>query len=149
MTKKTVNHGWFDVDIWLVAITMRVVKLSLATSLEEKSSRSISQIWSDFTGNMNRKPQPLYLPSIRKYCPVCGQASYSAAGIHPQCAVQQMDAKRMKQVKVPSKSPKKASSLTDAETRPWHKICPKCREFVHVRKKACDCGYAFSRTRST
>jgi hypothetical protein len=31
-----------------------------------------------------------------KQCPVCGKTSYSAVGIHPQCAVQQADAPRRK-----------------------------------------------------
>jgi hypothetical protein len=41
------------------------------------------------------KPQPLYsMPSLGTVCPVCGKKSYSAAGIHPQCAVKQADAPR-------------------------------------------------------
>jgi hypothetical protein len=41
------------------------------------------------------KPEPLYtMPSLGTVCPVCGKKSYSAAGIHPQCAVKQADAPR-------------------------------------------------------
>jgi hypothetical protein len=31
------------------------------------------------------------LASTRSRCPVCGQAVYSRAGIHPQCAMRQAD----------------------------------------------------------
>ncbi|MDZ4658857.1 MAG: hypothetical protein SH868_14875 [Bythopirellula sp.] len=41
------------------------------------------------------KPAPLFeSPTHGTVCPVCGKKSYSAAGIHPQCAVQQADAPR-------------------------------------------------------
>jgi hypothetical protein len=41
------------------------------------------------------KPEPLYtMPSLGTVCPVCGKKSYSAAGIHPQCAMKQADAPR-------------------------------------------------------
>ena len=91
---------------------------------------------------MNQKPEPLYPSRNRKHCPVCGKVSYSAAGIHPQCAMDQADAKRIQEVKPLSKSPKKKVTK-DADAKPWQKTCPKCKAFMHVRKKLCDCGYAF------
>jgi hypothetical protein len=46
----------------------------------------------------NRKPEPLlYQAAAGRRCPVCGEKSYSATGIHPQCAVQQADAPRQRQ----------------------------------------------------
>ena len=90
---------------------------------------------------MNRKPLPLYGHPVREHCPVCGEVSYSAAGIHPQCAVQQADAKRMKQAKPRSKSLKKVNKGTDV--KPWQRSCPRCKTLVHVRKLICACGYAF------
>ena len=50
---------------------------------------------SDPEPKMNSK----HLPPLRDYpqpklCPVCGKASYSAKGIHPQCAVSQADEPR-------------------------------------------------------
>jgi hypothetical protein len=42
------------------------------------------------------KPAPLYPAPAGKTCPICGKRSYSAQGIHPQCAVQQADAPRQK-----------------------------------------------------
>lgn len=91
--------------------------------------------------NMTRKPQPLYPPPLRDYCPVCGKVSYSLAGIHPQCAVQQADAKRMKRVKAGVKAVKAVTG--SAELKPWHKVCPRCRVLVHVRRSECECGYSF------
>lgn len=93
---------------------------------------------------MSRKPQPLYAPPFRSHCPVCGEVSYSAAGIHPQCAMQQADVKRMKRIKSPSKSLKK-KMIRDADAKPWQKICPKCRALVHIRKLVCECGHAFGK----
>lgn len=44
----------------------------------------------------NKKPGPLFKAPSRTQCPICGKASYSATGIHPQCAVEQADAPRQK-----------------------------------------------------
>lgn len=38
------------------------------------------------------KPGPIEAPTIRKICPVCGKASYSQEGTHPQCALARADA---------------------------------------------------------
>jgi len=46
------------------------------------------------------KPDPLFLRPHRKICPVCGTTSYSASGMHPQCAMQQADAPRMERLKI-------------------------------------------------
>ena len=40
------------------------------------------------------KPLPLKPQRVQPLCPVCGKASYSRGGIHPQCAVQQADEPR-------------------------------------------------------
>jgi hypothetical protein len=42
------------------------------------------------------KPEPLFSSPPGRVCPICGKRSYSAHGIHPQCAVQQADAPRQK-----------------------------------------------------
>jgi hypothetical protein len=39
-----------------------------------------------------KKPEVIYFPANRKYCPVCGKVSYSQSGEHPQCAVARADA---------------------------------------------------------
>ncbi len=93
---------------------------------------------------MNSKPQPLYVPPVRNVCPVCGSVSYSASGVHPQCAMEQWDAERMKRIKLRCKSPKKAKASTS--TSPWQSICPKCKAIVHIRKKVCSCGHSLART---
>ena len=91
------------------------------------------------------KPQPLYHLRNQKHCPICGEVSYSAAGIHPQCAMAQADAQadaqRIQEAKPALKSPKKKAR--DSDRKPWQKKCPKCQALMHVRKKLCDCGYAF------
>lgn len=39
-----------------------------------------------------KKPELLYYPRQQRLCPVCGKASYSRSGEHPQCAVARADA---------------------------------------------------------
>lgn len=90
---------------------------------------------------MNTKPRPLHPTRERVRCPVCHEVSYSAAGVHPQCAMQQADSLRMQRVKRRAKVEQKATAGSDI--RPWQKVCPKCRAVVHVRNKACCCGHAF------
>ena len=34
-----------------------------------------------------KKPELVYFPAVRRFCPVCGKVSYSLSGEHPQCAV--------------------------------------------------------------
>jgi hypothetical protein len=59
------------------------------------------------------KPEPLYTPpSLGTVCPVCGKKSYSAHGIHPQCAVQQADAPRQA-VLAAQKKDKKVADAAD------------------------------------
>ena len=87
-----------------------------------------------------KKPDPMYSLPHRKVCPVCGQVSYSSAGIHPQCAESQADAKRLKKAK--TKKIDKSVAM-DATPSAWRKPCPKCGTHVHVRKSICDCGYKF------
>ena len=38
-----------------------------------------------------KKPETIYFPDVRKFCPVCGKVSYSLSGEHPQCAVTRSD----------------------------------------------------------
>jgi RNA polymerase subunit RPABC4/transcription elongation factor Spt4 len=89
----------------------------------------------------NNRPQPLYVAPQRATCPLCGETSYSAGGVHPQCAMREADVQRMRRVKRNVKVQTKAAAGSDV--RPWQKVCPKCRIFVHVRKKVCACGHRF------
>jgi hypothetical protein len=52
----------------------------------------------------HKKPTPILGEHNAKICPVCGKRSYSAGGIHPQCAVQQADAPREQQLKAKKKT---------------------------------------------
>jgi hypothetical protein len=38
-----------------------------------------------------KKPEVVYFPAIRNFCPVCGKVSYSLSGEHPQCAMKRAD----------------------------------------------------------
>jgi hypothetical protein len=95
----------------------------------------------------HKKPEPIIPQHQPNICPVCGKASYSAAGIHPQCAVKQADDKRQQVLKReksehPTKPPKKNQSPGR-----WQKLCPECKLSQHVRKKVCTCGHVFAKTR--
>jgi len=91
------------------------------------------------------KPQPIYQVRKPSYCRVCGKVSYSASGIHPQCAQTEADQKRVNRQKRTAKttSAKLDKSL---ELKPWHNRCPKCRTQVHIRKKTCTCGHVLKHT---
>ncbi len=89
-----------------------------------------------------KKPQPLIPRRTHERCPVCGEISYSSAGVHPQCAVRQADEKRLKQIKRDQKTGKTAKPA--GTVKPWQKTCPKCKALAHVRKKVCECGHTFA-----
>ena len=98
----------------------------------------------------NKKPEPMFSAAKPALCPVCGEASYSSAGIHPQCSVKQADEKRrviLKQAELDAAAANKPSAQKPAGR--WEKTCPKCGMTLHVRKKICDCDYAFGKTKST
>lgn len=87
------------------------------------------------------KPVPVLPQPINKICPVCGKASYSRDGIHPQCSLNHADAVRYAQVREKRKAePKvekpKASTFT--------KRCPMCDTRMHVRVGRCACGHDFT-----
>lgn len=80
-------------------------------------------------------PQP-----VRNLCPICGNASYSLGGIHPQCAMQQADEPRTLRLR----AAKKAEARTEKPKRQsWKKKCPKCGAQLHARREACECGHKF------
>jgi len=85
-------------------------------------------------------------PKAPKICPVCGKASYSVAGIHPQCSVKRADLERSKVLKAKQEKAEKEKKKTakSKQTTRWQKQCPKCKTSLHVRKKQCDCGHSFS-----
>ena len=90
----------------------------------------------------SKKPQPLIPNRTRERCPVCGEISYSLAGVHPQCAVQQADEKRLKHIKRDRQAATKTAPASGV--KPWQRVCPKCKVLQHVRKKMCDCGHTFA-----
>jgi hypothetical protein len=86
------------------------------------------------------KPAPIFPQHHRNLCPICGTATYSRDGIHPQCAVQQADEPR--NLKLQQKKRDKPKSEKPRQ-RSWNKKCPKCATEVHIRRSKCDCGHLF------
>ncbi len=87
-----------------------------------------------------KKPVSVIDGENHNLCPVCGKRSYSAAGMHPQCAQLQAGAVQLAKTATEKKPPAKASR----QQRSWKKKCPKCGAEVHIRKKTCSCGHEFS-----
>ena len=81
-------------------------------------------------------PQP-----VRNLCPICGKATYSLGGIHPQCAMQQADEPRIVRLRAAKTAEAK---IKKPAPRVWKKKCPKCNTQSHVRRGVCQCGYKFS-----
>ncbi|MEX0702262.1 MAG: hypothetical protein WD069_09220 [Planctomycetales bacterium] len=93
----------------------------------------------EFRGTFGGKP--------RRLCPLCGTPSYSASGVHPQCAQENYDREQMARLKAQKKAEPPKPPVDNSEVlRPWHKRCPKCKDQVHVRKPDCQCGYRFPKT---
>jgi len=88
------------------------------------------------------KPVPIVPQRVTRLCPICGEASYSRGGIHPQCALQQADAPRNARIRAERK--KKEAKATKPRKRSWNKKCPKCGIQVHVRLANCGCGFKFA-----
>jgi hypothetical protein len=90
-----------------------------------------------------RKPIPVQGHPQRRLCPVCGTASYSQTGTHPQCALAREDAL--------SKVARKAAEVKiepSDEHKSWSKACPKCKRRIPARRFVCDCGHQFAPTPS-
>ena len=85
----------------------------------------------------------------KRLCPICGKASYSAGGMHPQCAMQKADEARLIRLKAAraaaAKSEKPASQAKTAKSalQSWKKRCPKCGTQNYARQKSCKCGHNF------
>ena len=92
-----------------------------------------------------KKPDPLPTREAKalRICDVCGEVSYSAAGMHPQCAQQQADERRIAGIKAEKKAAAQNPATGPAVSKPWTKLCPKCQLAMHIRKRQCDCGYLF------
>ena len=92
-----------------------------------------------------KKPQPLNPPKTHDRCPVCGEVSYSRAGVHPQCLVRRADENRtdrIKREKLLAKEEKTATPVSGIAL--WQKSCPKCNAIHHGRKTVCGCGHTFT-----
>jgi len=91
--------------------------------------------------SMTSKPKPLYDPPVPRICPVCGHASYSAGGVHPQCAVRQADSRRLEAAK--QRAAQAVAGSGRRQKKAWHRFCPRCQKQVHLRNQRCECGHSF------
>ena len=98
---------------------------------------------------LHKKPIPLISSAkSRRLCPVCGMASYSRYGIHPQCAQAQADAPRVERLRAERKASAQAEAAAAVRvpsTVAWQKRCPACGTQLPSRKMTCGCGHAFGR----
>ncbi len=81
-------------------------------------------------------------PPPKHVCPVCGTASYSLGGVHPQCAVEQADEPRILKLRAARAAEPK---IETPARQSWQKRCPKCGLESHVSRKVCKCGHAFNK----
>ena len=88
----------------------------------------------------NKKPRPLNSRPPPNLCPICGEASYSRAGVHPQCSARQADEKRKDHIKREKLAAEATPISAGERISAWQKICPKCKAVQHIRKKICSCG---------
>ena len=86
------------------------------------------------------KPVPIVPQPVKNLCPICGKASYSRDGIHPQCALQRADEPRNVKNRA---ARKKDVKVETSRQRLWSKKCPGCGIQVHVRLLECGCGHQF------
>ena len=88
----------------------------------------------------NRKSALLFESPTRPLCPVCGQTTFSSAGIHPQCSVRRLDNVHMKLVQLRSGEGRQ-KKLKSAKQRSAE---DSVRPVRHSEKKACDSGKPFA-----
>jgi hypothetical protein len=88
----------------------------------------------------NIKSVVILPPPPRKACPMCGKATYSAGGIHPQCAIEQADEPRLVRMRAARLAEPKAKKPV---RQSWKKRCPMCNRELHLRREACECGHSF------
>lgn len=86
------------------------------------------------------EPLVIVPPPVRNLCPICGKATYSRGGIHPQCAMQQADEPRILRLRTTKKADVKVAK---PKQKSWKKRCPKCGAQLHVRREQCECGHKF------
>ncbi len=86
------------------------------------------------------KPVPIVTQPVKNLCPICGKASYSRDGIHPQCSLQKADEPRNQRLR---EARKKEVKVAAPRQQSWSKKCPACGVQVHVRLIECGCGHKF------
>jgi RNA polymerase subunit RPABC4/transcription elongation factor Spt4 len=93
-----------------------------------------------------KKPIPSVIEPNSKKCPICGKASYSQGGIHPQCAMAQADGPRRMKLAADKKALAHEKAEADrGKLRTWEKSCPKCKTRMPANRPTCPCGHHFMR----
>jgi hypothetical protein len=77
----------------------------------------------------------------RNLCPICGKATYSRGGIHPQCAMEQADQPRVIRLQIARRVEIK---IEKAKPQVHKKKCPECDTSSDARRAVCKCGFRFS-----
>jgi endogenous inhibitor of DNA gyrase (YacG/DUF329 family) len=88
----------------------------------------------------SEKTDIVVAPPAKLPCPVCGKASYSPGGIHPQCAMQLADEPRLARLRATKAATPKPQK---AARKSWQKKCPACGKQSHVSRQSCECGHTF------
>jgi hypothetical protein len=86
------------------------------------------------------KPKPT--GPVMPTCPVCGKATYSRGGIHPQCASERQDKVIMAARRASEDQTDGGAALVQPRKQ-WTKPCPRCKRVVPARRAACECGFSF------
>jgi hypothetical protein len=85
------------------------------------------------------KPGGLNAVPERQLCPVCGKASYSRSGVHPQCEITKADSAFRVALKA-----RIAAGEVQSERRTWAIRCPRCGFTQPCRLFVCNCGQALA-----
>ena len=94
------------------------------------------------------KTAPLHAAVARQTCPVCRHPSYSAAGVHPQCAQLRAESRRLRRASALVAGEGGASAKTKRKaSSSWYRPCFRCGRVLHVRRLSCDCGQSFGRVK--
>jgi hypothetical protein len=86
------------------------------------------------------KPVIVVPGPARIFCPICGEATYSRGGIHPQCAMAQADEPRATRLR----NARRTEATIDKPNTHVFKKCPECDASSDPRRMVCNCGYRFS-----
>ena len=77
------------------------------------------------------KPVTVIPGPDRIFCPICGKATYSRGGIHPQCAMEQADQPRVTRLRNARRTEAKTEK---PKPHVYKKKCPECNTSSDLRR---------------